>query len=331
MTATFADVATLSAASPGLWARAGASVLQVAAVAAGGPLLLGLMGKVRARAEGRIGPPITQGLWDLRKLLRKEAIRAEHTSAVAALAPLVLVASAALAAAVTPLVTTGPVVAGGADVFVVVYLLLMGSVALALGGLDAGTAFGGMGSSRAMTIGAISEPALLVGILALAVQAHTSNLPGIVAASLAHPGWLASPQRLLALAALVVVVIAETGRIPVDNPSTHLELTMIHEAMILEYAGSDLALVTVGEAMRLGLLLGLVANLFFPWGVEGSGGGLAILIGLVVLGAKTATLAALIALVEVSTAKLRLFRVPELLAGGFVLAVVAVTTGLVAR
>ena len=328
MTAT---LATVAAASPSLFARAGASVLQVVAVAIGGPLLHGLMGKIRARAEGRIGPPITQVLLDLRKLMRKEAIRAEHTSAVAALAPLVLVASGALAAAVTPLVATRTVIAAGADVFVVVYLLLMGSVALALGGLDAGTAFGGMGSSRAMTIGAISEPALLVGILALAVQARTSNLPGIVAASLAHPGWLASPQRLLALAALVVVVIAETGRIPVDNPSTHLELTMIHEAMILEYAGSDLALVTMGEAMRLGLLLGLLVNLLFPWGIDTSGGALAIAVGLVVLGAKTATLAALIALIEISTAKLRLFRVPELLAGGFVLAVVAVTTGLVAR
>ncbi|MDA8312637.1 MAG: NADH-quinone oxidoreductase subunit H [Actinomycetota bacterium] len=318
------------------WTRVAASILQVAAVAVGGPLLLGLMGRIRARAEGRVGPPVTQHLRDLRKLVRKETIRAEHTSAVSALAPLVLVASAAVAAAVTPLVTTRPVAAGGADVFVVVYLLLMGSVALALGGLDAGTAFGGMGSSRAMTIGAISEPALLVGILALAVQARTSNLPGIVAASLAHPGWLASPQRLVALAALVVVVVAETGRIPVDNPSTHLELTMIHEAMVLEQAGPDLALVGLGEAMRLGLLLGLVANLFFPWGVDASGGGLAVVtglvvIGLVVLGAKAAVLGALIALVEVSTAKLRLFRVPELLAGGFVLAVVAVTAGLVTR
>jgi formate hydrogenlyase subunit 4 len=324
-------VATAVPGSSPLAPRIGVSVLQVAWVLVGGPLLLGLMAKIRARAEGRTGPPITQGLFDLRKLVRKEAVRAEHTSAVTALAPLVLVASAAVAAALSPLLTTRPVLEASADVFVVVYLLLMGSVALALGGLDAGTAFGGMGSSRAMTIGAISEPALLVGILALAVQAKTSNLPGIVTATLAHPGWLASPQRILALVALVVVVIAETGRIPVDNPSTHLELTMIHEAMILENAGPDLALVTAGEAMRLGLLLGLVANLFFPWGVGASAGALAILVALGALCAKTAAIAALLALVEVSTAKLRLFRVPELLAGGFVLAVVAVTTGLMTR
>ncbi len=328
MTAT---TATVVAGGPSAWATAAASVLQVGAVALGGPLLLGLMGKVRARAEGRTGPPVTQVLLDLRKLVRKEAVRADQASAVTALAPRLLVASAAVAAAFTPLVTTRPVVATGADAFVVVYLLLMGSVALALGGLDAGTAFGGMGSSWAMTIGAISEPALLVGVLALAVQSGTSNLPGIVDASLAHPGWLASPQRLLALAALVVVVIAETGRVPVDNPSTHLELTMVHEAMVLEQAGPDLALVTMGEAMRLGLLLGLLANLFFPWGIDASVSGPAVVVALAALGAKTAAMAVLIALVEVSTAKLRLFRVPELLAGGFVLAVVAVMTGLVAR
>ncbi len=324
-------LATLSAPGDPLAARIGISVLQVACVLVGGPLLLGLMAKIRARAEGRTGPPVTQGLFDLRKLVGKEAVRAEHTSAVTALAPLVLVASAAVAVALSPLLTTRPVLETSADVFVVVYLLLMGSVALALGGLDAGTAFGGLGSSRAMTIGAISEPALLVGILALAVQAKTSNLPGIVTATLAHPGWLASPQRILALVALVVVVIAETGRIPVDNPSTHLELTMVHEAMVLEDAGPDLALVSAGEAMRLGLLLALVANLFFPWGVDTSASGLGIVVALGALGAKTAAIAALIALVEVSTAKLRLFRVPELLAGGFVLAVVAVTTGLVTR
>jgi len=215
--------------------------------------------------------------------------------------------------------------------FVVVYLLLMGSMALALGGLDPGTAFGGLGSSRAMTIGALAEPALLVSILALSIQAKTSNLPGIVTATLSHPGWLANPERLLALVALVVVVIAETGRIPVDNPSTHLELTMIHEAMILEYSGPDLALVTLGEAMRLGLLLGLVANLFFPWGVAVSSGAARLGIAVVALGAKATAIAVVIAVIEISTAKLRLFRVPELLAGGFVLAVLAVMTGLVTR
>jgi len=318
-------------AGAGLGGEVGASLLQVIAVVIGGPLLVGLMAKVRARAEGRIGAPIRQPLLDLRKLVTKERIHAEHSSVVLGLAPFVLVASTVVAVAITPLVTTTPALADGADAFVVVYLLLMGSVALALAGLDAGTAFGGMGASRAMTIGALAEPALLVSILALAIQARTSNLPGIVTATLAHPGWLANPERILALVALVVVVIAETGRIPVDNPSTHLELTMIHEAMVLEYAGPELGLVTLGEAMRLGLLFALVANLFFPWGIARGADGGWLVGGVVVLGAKAAAIAVAIALVEVSTAKLRLFRVPELLAGGFVLAVLAVMTGLVTR
>jgi formate hydrogenlyase subunit 4 len=202
-------------------------------------------------------------------------------------------------------------------------------VALALAGLDAGTAFGGMGASRAMTIGALAEPALLVAVLALSLQAGTSNLPGIVTATLAHPGWVATPQRLLALAALVVVVFAETGRIPVDNPSTHLELTMIHEAMVLEYAGPELALVTLGGMMRLGLLLSLLANLFFPWGIAATASIPVLILGLAVLAAKTAAIAAAIAVTEVSAAKLRLFRVPEILSAAFVLSVLAVVTGLV--
>ena len=287
------------------------------------------MAKVRARAEGRAGAPVRQPLLDLRKLAAKEHIHARDSSAVLPLAPLVLIASTATAVAIAPLISTGPALGRTADVFVIVFLLLLGSVAVALGGLDTGTAFGGMGASRAMTIGALAEPALLVAVFALSLQAGTSNLPGIISATLAHPQWTASPERVLALAALVIVVFAEAGRIPVDNPSTHLELTMIHEAMVLEYAGPELALVTLGQAMRLGLLLSLLANLFFPWGIAVTASVPRLLAGLAVLGAKTAAIAVVIAAVEVSTAKLRLFRVPEILSAAFVLAILAVVTGLV--
>ena len=313
-----------------LAAQAGVSVLQLAAACAGGPLLYGLMAKVRARAEGRAGAPVRQPLLDLRKLMGKERVHAEHSSVVLPLAPLVLVASTAAAVMIAPLISTRPALGRTADVFVIVFLLLLGSVAVALAGLDAGTAFGGMGASRAMTIGALAEPALLVAVLALSLQAQTSNLPGIVAATLSHPQWVASPERVLALVALVTVVVAETGRIPVDNPTTHLELTMIHEAMVLEYAGPELALVTLGGQMRLGLLLSLVANLFFPWGIAATAGGVALLLGLAVLAVKTAAIAAAIAVLEVAMAKLRLFRVPEILSAAFVLAVLAVVTGLAA-
>jgi formate hydrogenlyase subunit 4 len=180
-----------------------------------------------------------------------------------------------------------------------------------------------------MTIGALSEPALLVAVLALSVPAHSSNVPTIITRSLSHPLWLATPGRLLALVAFMIVIVAESGRLPVDNPSTHLELTMIHEAMVLEYAGPDLALVKLGESMRLAVLLALFANLFIPWGIATAPGPGHLALGLVTAMAKVAALGVGLASFEVAVAKLRLFRVPELMAGAFVLSVLAVISALV--
>jgi formate hydrogenlyase subunit 4 len=305
------------------------SLLQVLAVVLGGPLLVGLMRKVRCRLEGRVGPPIHQPLLDLRKLARRERARPDQASWIFSAAPVVLVATTLVIAVIAPLLATDPAFGWSTDLFAVVYLLLVGSVALALGALDTGTAFGGMGASRAMTIGALSEPALLVAVLALSVPAHSSNVPTIIARSLAHPAWLATPQRLLALVAFLIVIVAESGRLPVDNPTTHLELTMIHEAMVLEYAGADLALVKLGESMRLAVLLGLFADLFVPWGIATAPGAGHLALGLVSTGAKVAVLGVALAVFEVAVAKLRLFRVPELMAGAFVLAVLAVVSALV--
>ncbi len=308
-----------------------ATLIQVVVIALGGPLLLGLMAKIKARAEGRVGAPIVQPLRDIRKLLTKERLHARHASVVLPLAPMIIMASTVVAVGIAPLVSTHPLLGSSADIFVIVYLLLTGSVAAALAGLDAGTAFGGMGSSRAMTIGALAEPALLVAVIALSVQSGTSNLPGIMIGTLAHPEWVFGPSHLLALGALLIVVIAETGRIPVDNPSTHLELTMVHEAMILEYAGPELALFNLAEAMRLGLLFSLVATLFLPWGIATHPTLASLALGATFLVLKTSAVALVVALIEVRSAKLRLFRLPELLAGGFVLSVLAVVTGLVTR
>jgi formate hydrogenlyase subunit 4 len=308
-----------------------AAAVQLVAVAVGGLVLTGLMRTVRCRLEGRVGPRVLQPLADVRKLLRKERMRPDQATWIFPLAPVVLVATVAVAAAIAPLVTTQPALGSSSDLFALVYLLLVGSTVLALAGMDAGTAFGGMGSSRAVTIGALAEPALLVAILALAVGVHTSNLPAIVHGTLVHPETVATPQRLFALGALLVVIVAESGRLPVDNPATHLELTMVHESMVLEYAGPDLALVTVGEAMRLTLLLGIFVNLVAPWGVATSTGLLAIAVGLVALSAKVAVVGVVLAVFEVSTAKVRLFRLPELLAGAFVLALLGVVSGLVVR
>ena len=306
-------------------AVAAISVLQVLGVVAGGPLLVGLMRKVRCRLEGRVGPPVHQPLLDLRKLARRERTRPDQASWIFSAAPVVLVATTLVIALVAPLLATDPAFGWSADLFALVYLLLVGSVALALGALDTGTAFGGMGASRAMTIGALSEPALLVAVLALSVPAHSSNVPTIVARSLTHPAWLATPQRLLSLVAFLIVIVAESGRLPVDNPSTHLELTMIHEAMVLETSGRDLAWVDLASWLRLSVLLGLVGNLLLPWGVAGAAAVGPVLLGALALAGKLALLAALLATAEVGMAKLRLFRVPELLAGSFVLAFLAVT------
>jgi formate hydrogenlyase subunit 4 len=307
------------------------AIVQIAVVVVGGPLLLGFMRKVRSRLEGRVGAPIHQPLLDLRKLFTKQRMRPRESSWIFGAGPVVLVATAVVVAAISPLATVRPPLGRSSDFFAVVLVLLLGSVFLALSALDTGTAFGGMGSSRAMTIGALAEPALLVAILAMSIPAHTSNLPALVRIGLAHPTVIASPARILALGSFLVVILAESGRLPVDNPNTHLELTMIHEAMVLEYSGPDLGLIILGESMRLVLLLGLLGNLLVPWGVADRPGALMFVIGLGALVLKVVATGAVIAAFEVFTAKMRLFRLPELLAGGFILAVLGAVTAMVAR
>lgn len=301
------------------------ALVQVVLVAVGSPLLIGVMRQVRARLEGRAGAGVLQPWRDLRKLMRKEPITPHGTGWVFRAAPLLLAGTALVVAAVVPLVTTSSALDGIADLFAVTALLALGSVALALGGLDTGTAFGGMGASREMTVLALVEPTILVSVFALSIRVGSTNLGAIVTSTVEDPLSVISPVSVLAAVALVIVIIAETGRIPVDNPSTHLELTMIHEAMILEYAGPDLALIEWASAMRLSVLLGLLASLFFPVGIAvGGASALAVLVAIVALVLKVAVLGVLLAAGEVFMAKLRLFRIPELLAGSFLLALLAV-------
>lgn len=299
--------------------------VQALLVVAGAPLLVGLVRTVRARLEGRVGAGVVQPWRDLRKLVGKERICPEHTSWVFSIAPLVLASTSIVVAAVVPFVSTRSGLDEAGDLFAVVSLLLAGTVFLALAGLDPGTAFGGMGSSREMTIAALAEPTLLVAVFALSVRAGSSNLSAIVGATLAHPDRLASPGSLLAAGALAMVTLAEAGRLPVDNPATHLELTMIHEAMILEYAGPDLALVEGAAHVRLAVLLTLLANLFVPWGIATTTRPIEVAVGAAATLTKVALLGVVLATFEVFVAKLRLFRVPELLAASFVLAFLAVT------
>jgi formate hydrogenlyase subunit 4 len=289
------------------------------------PVLIGVMRTTRARLEGRIGGGIWQPWRDLRKLLSKEPTRAPGSTLVLTVAPILLVASSLLLCALIPLASTLALASVPGDLFVVVSVLLVGTVALALLGLESGSAFGGMGSSRHMVIAALVEPTVLLSIYALSVPAGTSALAAIVQARRADPASLLNPVSLLAIFALVVVVIAETGRLPVDNPSTHLELTMIHEAMILESGGRDLGWLELGSWLRLTALLGLVANLALPWGIGQDAAPLTLLMGIGAITVKVLVLGAVLAAAEVFIAKLRLFRVPELLAGSFVLAFLSVS------
>ncbi len=223
-----------------------AAVLQVAVAVAVAPVVMGVTRQTRARLEGRAGAGVGQPWRDLRKLWRKRPIRATATSAVTVAAPIALLGSGLVIAALVPLVVAAPLPHVPGDLFVVVSVLLVGTVALALLGLDSGSAFGGMGSSRHMMIAALVEPTVLMAVYALSIPVGSSTLGLIVAARRDDPASIASPAGVLAVVALAVVVLAETGRLPVDNPSTHLELTMVHEAMVLETSGRDLAWVELG-------------------------------------------------------------------------------------
>jgi len=301
------------------------AVIQAVLVILSAPLVAGLVHKTHARLEGRQGASVLQPWRNLRKLLRKERIRPATTSWVFQAAPIVVLTTLILVTGIVPMLTTqlGPDPVG--DLFMVVYLLLLGTVFLALGGLDTATAFGGMGASREMIVSSLAEPAVLLSVFALSVSAGSSNLGTISGMGIAEPSRVLTPGNLLAFAALAVVTLAETGRMPIDNPTTHLELTMIHEAMVLEYAGPDLAVIELASQVKLTLFLGLLASLFLPWGMATTTRPADLALAAVAVAVKVVVLASLIAVIEVFVAKLRLFRVPELLAGSFLLSALAVS------
>jgi formate hydrogenlyase subunit 4 len=289
------------------------AVLQVAGMLALSPLLKGAIKKAKAVLQTRQGPPLLQGYYDLAKLLRKEAVRSQTASWVYVAGPRMYFAAAVAATTLVPvLVAAAPLEAAG-GVLLLVGTLALGRFALAAAALDTGSPFGGMGSSREMTIAALAEPALMLGLFASALAAGTLNLGALVRSELAQ-GPAFHPSDLLGFAGLFIIVIAETGRIPVDNPATHLELTMIHEAMVLEYAGPDLALVEWASAVKELLYLTLLADLFLPIGIATTVAPGPLLVAFGAWCAKVLVLAIGVTLVESTNAKLRLFRVPELVA-----------------
>ena len=289
------------------------ALLQAVGMLAAAPLLRGAIKKMKAGFQTRQGPPLLQGYYDLAKLLRKETVRSQTASWVFVAGPRLYFASAVAATTLVPvLVASAPLEAAG-GILLLVGTLALGRFALAAAALDTGSRFGGMGASREMTNAARAEPALMLGLFAFALSAGSLNL-GAMVRGLIVQGPSFHPSDLLALAGLFIILIAETGRIPVDNPATHLELTMIHEAMVLEYAGPDLALVEWASAVKELLYLTLLVDLFAPIGIATVLAPGPLLLATAAWGVKVFLLAVGVTLVESTNAKLRLFRVPELVA-----------------
>jgi formate hydrogenlyase subunit 4 len=287
-------------------------------------LLVGTIRKAKARLQGRRGAGVLQPYRDLRKLLLKETVISENTSWIFRFTPYVVIGTMFLAALVMPVLTTSGSLRFVGNIILLMYLFLLGTFFLALAGLDAGSSFGGMGASREMAIAALAEPTVMIAIFAMALRAGTTGLNEMISYSAADPLLLLNPSYLLAFSSLFIVALAETGRLPVDNPSTHLELTMIHEAMILEYSGRYLALIEWAAAIKLFLFLTLLGNIFLPWGIARTLEPGALFASAVAFTLKLAVLAMGLALLETGVAKLRLFRVPALLSGSFALALLAV-------
>jgi formate hydrogenlyase subunit 4 len=296
--------------------------LQMLLVLALAPLLVGLVRKLKARLVRRQGPPLIQPYRDLLRLLRKEVVLADSASWLFRAAPYLIFATTWVAAALVPTFATGLPFSWSADLIAIIALLGSARFFMALAGMDVGTAFGGIGSSREVMIASLAEPAMIMIVFTLALAAGSTQLSTVAQVFAGGIGLRVS--LALALVALVLVAIAENGRIPVDNPATHLELTMVHEAMILEYSGRHLAVIELASALKLLLYLSLIACIFAPWGLAPiDAGGRALAVGLLVYLAKLAFGAALLALFETSIAKMRVFRVPSFMVISLMLGLLA--------
>jgi formate hydrogenlyase subunit 4 len=296
---------------------------QVTVLAALSPLVNGAIRKLKARLQMRRGPGLLQPYRDLYKLFRKSMVLPETASWIFSAAPFVVFATALTVGLLVPAFTAEAPLSLFGGALAVVYLLGLGRFFLALAGLDTGSSFGGLGSSREMSISALAEPAMMLAIFTVALGANSTNLSEVARSAVGENWRFLAPSQMLAFAALLIVLIAETGRIPVDNPATHLELTMIHEAMILEYSGPYLALVEWGAAIKQLVLMTLFVNLFWPFGLSLLAGPGELAISCAIYLGKIAALALVLAIVETTNAKMRLFRIPELLAVAFVLSALA--------
>jgi formate hydrogenlyase subunit 4 len=299
-------------------------LVHVALMLALAPVLVGTIRWAKARLLGRVGPPVLQPWRDLRRLARKQPVLAENASPLFAAAPTVAFAAMLAAAALVPGFALGMATAPLSDLLSIVGLLALARCTLALAGLDIGTAFGGIGASRDMSFSVFAEPAMLLVIFTLALLVGTTNLDAI-ALVLREAGVGLRVSLGLSLVAIVAVATAETGRLPTDNPATHLELTMVHEAMVLEYSGRHLALIEWAAALKLLLWMTLIASIFVPFGAATPESGLlAWLLALPAWLLKIGVLAGALVLFETAIAKMRVFRVPEFLGVAVLLGLLAV-------
>jgi len=305
-----------------------ALLLHLALVLAGAPLLLGLLRLIKARMVGRAGPPVLQPWRDLLRLMRKQPVVADGTSWLFRSAPAVALAATCTAAALVPSFALGMTTAPVGDLLVIGGLLALGRAVLALAAMDSGTAFGGIGASREMTFSVFAEPVFFLIVFTLALITGSTNLD--TASSVVNAGVGLRISMALGLVATTTLAIAECGRVPVDNPASHLELTMVHEAMVLEYSGRHLAMIEFTAALKLLLWMSVIAVLFCPFGIaphDGPGATLAPwlwLLGIAAWAAKMVLLAVALAVFETIQAKMRVFRVPELLGMALLLGLLAV-------
>jgi formate hydrogenlyase subunit 4 len=288
-------------------------ILQIVLLVTGAPLLRGIVGRLKAVLQRRQGASIWRPYSDLWKLLHKEDLAPPSASAVFGLAPLLLFATSILVTAFIPLLADSALLGSAGDFILLVYLLAFGRFFLALGGIDGGSAFGGMGASREALVSSLAEAPLLLGLVAVAIQSSSASIVGMTRWALGKSFFNISAVHLLAFLALSIVALAETGRMPVDNPTTHLELTMIHEGMVLEYSGPNLALIEWASAIKLSAIVGLLIALFAPWGMATTPSLAALGLAVVAWLAKTFALVAALAVIESGIAKLRMYSVPDFL------------------
>jgi formate hydrogenlyase subunit 4 len=286
------------------------------------PVLTGWVNQCRAWLQNKSGPGLLQPYRVLAKLFAKDVVLARNASPLFRAAPYLIFGALALAAAIVPTLGTDLPLNAAADAIALVGLLALARLFIALAGMDVGTAFGSLGARREMLVGFLAEPALLMVLFTASLISNSTSL-STIAATLAHRELVIYPSMAFAGVAFTMVSLAENARIPVDNPSTHLELTMIHEAMVLEYSGRHLAMIEWAASLKLFVYSCMGLVLFFPFGIAQGGDWLGIILALPALLAKLAVGGAALALIEMVSAKMRIFRAPEFLGTAFLLAVLA--------